>query len=123
MRSSDELRRLNHLIGEMDAVYHEAAVRLALSDSAMKILYTLLDRGGVCPLREVRVLTGLSKQTLHSAVRKLAQEGLLRVEAAGAKSKRLRFTEAGGRLAAGTVAQVIAAENRILAGWQPQEVK
>lgn len=122
MRFSNELCRLNHLISETDAVYHEAAVKLGLSDSAMQIMYTLCDRGGSCPLREVCLLTGLSKQTIHSAVHKLAKEGVLLVEACGAKSKRVRFTEAGERFAAHTVEQVIAAENRILAGWKPEEV-
>lgn len=123
MRSSSEMRRLTHLIGETDAAYHEAAVKLGLSDSAMQILYTLLACGGRCPLRKVCLLTGLSKQTLHSAVHKLVKEGMLLVEASGAKSKSLRFTEAGERLAACTVAQVIAAENRILANWRPEEVQ
>ncbi len=123
MPSSNEMRRLNHLISETDALYHEAAVKLTLSDSAMKVLYTVLDSGGSCPLREVGILTGLSKQTLHSAVHKLAREGILQVEASGAKNKRLRFTEAGKQLAACTVAQLIAAENRILAEWKPEEVE
>ncbi len=52
MFSSNEMRRLDHLISEIDAVYHEAAVKLTLSDSAMKILYTVLDSGGSCPLEQ-----------------------------------------------------------------------
>ena len=120
MFSSNEMRRLDHLISEIDAVYHEAAVKLTLSDSAMKILYTVLDSGGSCPLG---ILTGLSKQTLHSAVHKLAREGILQVEASGAKNKRLRFTEAGKQLAACTAAQLMAAENRVLAGWRPEEAE
>ncbi len=123
MPSSNEMRRLNHLISETDALYHEAAVKLTLSDSAMKVLYTVLDSGGSCPLREAGLLTGLSKQTLHSAVHKLEREGVLLVEASGAKNKRLRFTEAGRQLAACTAAQLMAAENRVLAGWRPEEAE
>ena len=69
------------------------------------------------------LLTGLSKQTLHSAVHKLEREGVLLVEASGAKNKRLRFTEAGRQLAACTAAQLMAAENRVLAGWRPEEAE
>ena len=43
--SSKELRRLNYLMGETNAAYHEAALRLGLSDSAMRILYAVCDRG------------------------------------------------------------------------------
>ena len=43
-------RRINYLIEETDAVYHEIAVRLGLSDSVMLILYALEDAGGQIPL-------------------------------------------------------------------------
>ena len=36
---SDEFDRYNHLISELDAVYHSASVKLGLSDSALQILY------------------------------------------------------------------------------------
>ena len=35
-------KRLNLLLSETDAVYHEAAKRMGLADSDMKILYTIL---------------------------------------------------------------------------------
>ena len=37
----NDMKRFNHLISEIDAVYHEAALKLGLSDSAMLILYTV----------------------------------------------------------------------------------
>ena len=43
MREPDSkvMKRFNYLLGEMDAVYHEMALKLGLSDSAMIILYTV----------------------------------------------------------------------------------
>ena len=40
MREPDSkvMKRFNYLLGEMDAVYHEMALKLGLSDSAMIIL-------------------------------------------------------------------------------------
>lgn len=70
MRACKEMRRLNGLLSETEAAYHEAAVRLGLSDSAMQILYLLADREGSCPLRDVSAQTGISKQTVHSAIRR-----------------------------------------------------
>ena len=35
-----ELKRFNYLTNEIDAAYHEAALHLGLSDSALMILYT-----------------------------------------------------------------------------------
>ena len=62
---SKELRRFNYLMGEIDAAYHEAALNLGLSDSAMRILYVLCGCGSFrCSLREVCLCSGLSKQAL-----------------------------------------------------------
>ena len=54
-------RRINYLIEETDAVYHEIAVRLGLSDSAMLILYALEDAGGQIPLTTIYRQTGASR--------------------------------------------------------------
>ena len=74
--ASKEMRRFNYLIVETDAVYHEAALKLGLSDSALQILYTVCDYDGgdACPLQEISRRTGISKQTINSAIRKLEKE-------------------------------------------------
>ena len=69
--TQDSLQRFNYLFGETDALYHELALKLGLSDSAMKILYVICDTGEPCLLREICRRSGLSKQTLNSALRKL----------------------------------------------------
>ena len=74
-------------------------------------------------LRDICYLTGISKQTLNSAIRKLEHDDILRTENADAKSKRLRLTDAGELYAAQTVAKIIAAENRILSSWEPADVE
>lgn len=123
MYSSKELRRFNHLISETDAAYHKTALRLGLSDSAFQILYTLANCGGSCLLRDMCRLTGISKQTLHSAIRKLQDDGTLSVETAGGRNRMLRLTQAGERLAAATVLPVIEVENSIFASWTPEETE
>lgn len=121
MYTSDDMRRLTRLICETDAAYHRAAVRLGLSDSAMQILYTLADGEGSCLLRDISAMTGISKQTIHSAIRRLEGDGVLTVEPSGAKNKRLRLTPQGEQLAARTVVRLIETENRLLAAWPPEE--
>ena len=111
--SSKELRRLNYLMGETNAAYHEAALRLGLSDSAMRILYAVCDRGS----------SFRSKQTVNSALRKLEREGLAFVEPAGPKKKDICLTEAGRALAERTALRLIAVENAIFDGWPAQEVE
>ena len=35
--------RYNYLVGEIDATYHELSTKFGLSDSMMRILYTICD--------------------------------------------------------------------------------
>lgn len=117
------MKRCNHLYGEIDAVYHEISLKLGLSDSAMSILYTICDHGSCCPLQEVCRCSGLSKQTVNSAVRKLESEGILYLEPNGSKSKNVCLTESGKHLADRTARRVLCAENEIFASWPREDVE
>ncbi len=125
IRSSRDIKRFNHLISETDAAYHEMALKLGLSDSAMQILYTICSGGDgrSCLLKDICHLTGLSKQTIHSAIRKLEQCEILRLEMVGGKQKRVLLTEKGCRLATHTAIKIIEAENRIFDGWPKEDVE
>lgn len=117
--SSKVLRRFNHLLSETTAAYHEVSVRMGLSYSMMQILYTICDYGGGsrCPLQEICRQTGISKQTINSALRKLEAEGIVYLEQSGGKNKDVCLTQAGAALAERTVAKIMEAENAIYASW------
>ena len=66
---SEKLHRINNLLAETDAVYHQASLRLGIADSTMRILYTILDNGERCLLSDVYKQSGISKQTVNSALR------------------------------------------------------
>lgn len=116
-----EARRYNHILSEIDAVYHEIALKQGISDSTMDILYALSEHDGSCLLSEIVKVSGISKQTINSALRKLEREDILRLEAAGGKTKRVCLTEKGQRFTKETVNKVIAMENRIYASWEAAE--
>ena len=63
---SKSMKRFNHLLGEMDAAYHEMSLKLGLPDSAMIVLYTICDNGECCLLQDICRRSGLSKQTPES---------------------------------------------------------
>ena len=73
-QASKELRRFNHLLGEINGVYHEVSVKLGLPDSVMMVLYTLCSEGDPCPLQVIVRQSGASKQTINSAIRRLERE-------------------------------------------------
>ena len=120
---SKELKRYNYLFGETGAAYHEMFLKLGMSDSAISILYAILENGDHRLLQNICHCTGLSKQTINSAIRKLEFEGIIRLEMAGSKNKMVYLTEVGKDLAEKTAGQVIAAENEIFASWVPEDVE
>ena len=69
-----------YLAGEINALYHEAAVKMGLSDSVQNILYVLCDQGSRCSQSEIGRLTGISRQTINSAIRKLERNGIVYLE-------------------------------------------
>lgn len=117
-----EMKVLNALISETNAAYHEAAVKLGLSDSAVTVLYTLAVGGGVCPVSELGK-SGLSKQTANSALRKLEAEGAVVLESAGGLRKNVRLTRSGRSLANKTVLRIIKIENEIFDSWDECDIQ
>lgn len=120
---SNEMKRYNHLVGEIDAVYHEISLNMGLSDSAMKILYTICDNGDSCPLQEISRRSGVSKQTINSAIRKLEKKGVVYLKSVGAKNKNVCLTDEGKQLAKHTAIRLIAIENDIFASWEKNDVE
>ena len=60
-----QMKQFNLLMSQTEEAYHEAAVKLGLSDSVMLILYTLCCFDGECLLNDITA--GASKQTINSA--------------------------------------------------------
>ena len=119
---SQTMKRFNHLTGEISAVYHAASWKLGLADSVSQILYTLSECGDSCLLTDVCRLTGLSKQTVNSAIRNLERDGIVRLEPVNAKSKRVSLTREGALFAEKTVGKIIRAENEIFDSWKSEEI-
>ena len=116
-----ELTRLNLLTSEINGVFHDTSVRLGLSDSVSLILYTLTTLGGQCQLAELVQMSGTSKQTINSALRKLEAEKIVRLELIGARRKLICLTPAGKILANNTVSKLIAKENEVFDAWTEED--
>lgn len=120
---SKEIKRLNYLLNEIEAVYHEASLKLGLSDSIMKILYAICDHGEGCTLQNIIRYTGMSKQTVNSALRKLEHEELIYLELIDAKSKKVYLTKKGKQLTKETAGRILEIEDNIFASWKKEDVK
>ena len=56
-----ETGQYTYLAGEINALYHEAAVKTGISDSVQNILYVLCEKDGQCLQSEISKLTGISR--------------------------------------------------------------
>ena len=94
-----------------------------LSDCAFWLLYTL--RSEEAPLTQTQLSEQLSlpKQTVNSALKKLVEEGVLRLEAADGnlKNKRVCLTEAGEAFLRRTVDRVFGVESAAAARLTEEE--
>lgn len=115
----EEMKRFDLLLSEIDASYHDAALRLGLSDSAMLILYTICSYDGECLLSDIA--SRVSKQTINSALRKLEAEEIVYLEVFAGRKKKVYLTEKGRQFAKATVLRVIQAEKEIFDSWSEEE--
>ena len=111
----------NLLYKEMTDLYHESAVSMNLSDSAQMVLYTLCELGDGCLQKDICDRCYLTKQTVHSAVRKLELEGFITLTAGKGRDMHLSLTEAGHALAEKTVCLLAEAECRAMDCLSSQE--
>lgn len=110
-----------YLAGEINALYHEAAVKMGVSDSVQNILYVLCEKDGRCLQSEVSKLTGISRQTINSAIRNLEKEGIVFLEPGKGRNTILCLTEKGEKIAEEKISPLFNAENKIWNEWTPEE--
>lgn len=120
--SSKQLKHYNNLVSEIELTYHEASKKLGVSDSVCKILYTLCNGGEESPLSKICKESGLSKQTINSALRQLENEDLIILKAADGKSKIVCLTEKGKAYVKNNALRIISIENEIFASWSEKEL-
>lgn len=118
-----EAARFNNLSSEIEGAYHDAAQRLGLPDSTMRILYTVSGNGGSCMLSDICRLSGTSKQTINSALRRLEKDGIIILETVKGRRKCVYLTDKGKILSENTAERIIKAENETFGSWTDEERK
>ena len=117
----EQLRMFNHLWSEIGGLYHEAAVKCGLSDSEFDILYTIYDQGEGCSQRDVCRLSGVSRQTVHSAIKKMERNGWIFLEAGEGRLMRIFLTKKGKDVMEKKLMPIVHAENDVFGGWIESE--
>lgn len=115
-RQDPMVRELYGVFRQIDEFYHEVAAAQGLSDSAYTVLQTVLVQGEGCTQTEICRRTFLNKQTVNSSVRKLREDGILRLEKGRGREAGLYLTERGARVVRERVLPLEEAERRAFAG-------
>ena len=94
---------------------------MGISDSVQNILYVLYEKDGRCLQSEVSKLTGISRQTINSAIRNLEKDGIVYLEQGKGRNTILCLTEKGKKFAEEKMYPLYEAENKIWNEWTPEE--
>lgn len=118
----DIIYRINCLTEDTDSLYHQAAVKLGVSDSVLFILYMIYVNGGKCLLYDIYKSSGISKQTINSAIRKLEKEEIVYLEKHYGKTKMVCLTEKGKSYTNQTAVKLLEAEYTAFRDWSEEEM-
>lgn len=116
-----KLNRYNYLSGEINALYHEMAVMMGVSDSVQNILYVMYGNGGQCLQSDIYKLSGISRQTINSAIRKLEDDDIVYLKQGPGRNKIVCLTEKGKTFASEKVCPLFEIENKIFDEWSLEE--
>jgi len=122
-RLSDAINRINYLTEDIDSIYHQAALKLGVSDSVLFVLYMAYTNNGKRLLQDIYKLSGKSKQTINSAIRRLENDGVIRLEKHGGKAKQVCLTDVGKAYADKTAARLFEAECSAFSDWSDEEIE
>ena len=118
MNKEQKLKEFNDIHRQVSVLYHEIAVKLKLSNSAFSIFYTIYEMGGSCFQKDICDLFYMSKQTIHSCMKKLEQEGyLLKKE----NDKHIYLTPKGEEFVKQNIAPILELEKNIFEKMTEQE--
>ncbi|MGN1382784.1 MAG: MarR family winged helix-turn-helix transcriptional regulator [Eubacterium sp.] len=115
------IRRFNRINDEINALYHRASTKLGFSDSELIILYLLCGYDGELTQSRIIELTGMSKQTVNSSVRRMEQNGLVVLGERTNHRRVIQFTKAGENLSRDVILPFMEREEALFSDWTPEE--
>lgn len=121
MLNADETLKLySRIIRDIDLVYHNIAVKIGVSDSALHILYFLYteysDRD--CPIHEIYKNSCMPKQTVCSALKKLADKNIISIP----DEKTVVVTDDGRIYLENNIKPLFEIEKSIIGSWSDDEL-
>lgn len=120
---SDKLVAFNHIYKEYNIIYHDAAMRLGLSNSEFDTLYAICELGDGCKQSDICRTTFIPKQTVNSAIRSLQKKEYLTLASGKGRSMHIYLTEQGLQLVRRTIFPMVEIENEAFPKLTEKEYK
>ena len=121
LKFEKSLEDYNYWWREIDELWHEMARKTGLSDSAFEILYCILELGEGCLQKDLCDINSMSKQTVHSAVKKLERDGLIESGNENGRDKRVYLTPMGKAFTREKILPFAEMENAVFAEMSDEE--
>ena len=121
-KHAGEIHRINHMASELQSIYHLSSLKFGISDSVSTVLYAICVRGNECMLCDVYKNSGISKQTVNSAIRCLEADGIVYLKQVNGRSKKIVLTSKGQEFVKNTVARLYQAEHSAFDSWTDEEI-
>lgn len=119
--NNSALQRFNKIWDRVNAAYHKASGRMGLADSEFIILYLLCDYHRPFSQCEIIQLTGLSKQTVNSSVRRMEKAGWLVLGERSNRLRKMELTENGREIVRDKIVPFMELEAGIFDQWTEEE--
>ena len=125
MEIIDYINQIEQQRKEQDFIYHNAAVKFGLSDTAMWVLYNVYAAKDVITQQELCRQCFFAKQTVNTAITGLSKNGYVELEVIpGTRNqKKILLTDKGNALAKTTIAPLIKAEERAYSALSREELE
>ncbi|MBS6218014.1 MAG: winged helix-turn-helix transcriptional regulator [Clostridiales bacterium] len=120
---SSHAREYLHISGEIDSIYHELALKFGISDSVLNILYVVCEKGNQCLQSDIFRLTGMSRQTINTAIRKLEKDEILFLKQGPGRNTIVCLTEKGNAFCRKNIIPLFQIEDKIWNEWTDEEKK
>lgn len=105
--------RFNHLNKKLIDIYHDASQRAGMSSSMFDILYSIVEMGDGCRQKDICQVCYIPKQTVHSSIRKMEEDGYLSLISGKGREKQIYLTEKGKMITEEKILPIIEAENKV----------
>lgn len=115
------VKEFNQLYKEFDVLWHELALSIGVSDSALEILYSIYVLGNGCMQKDICKMSFARKQTINSSIQKLEKDGMLSMERGKRREMHICLTEKGQKFVTENIAPVVNMENKVFEEMAPEE--